>query len=328
MDTVKIGIIGAGAIAKQHLLVLRDIEWMKVVGITSRTIEKAESLAKEYGIAKCTDNIDSLILQTHPDALMVLVSIDQMYKVACEVIPYGLPLFLEKPVGLSPEENLDLVERAKRYKVRSMVGFNRRYYSIFHKGMDIIHRYGPLMGVAIEGHERMWLKRDNPNKFSEEVLSRWIYANSIHTIDLIRFFAGEPIKVMSLAHKYREPMGDQFVAILELESGALGQYSAYWYSPGGWKVILYGDGITVEFNPLENGRWIDKDFKTPEIIPDEVDVRFKPGFFRQMEAFGKLVKDGSNDWPLQDLEGSYKTMLLAEQISANISDCSFVQKLK
>jgi predicted dehydrogenase len=319
MEKVRVGLLGAGRIARQHLQVLKDMEWMEVVGITSRTRTKAEKLAQEYGIVKCENSVASLINRANPDALMVLVSADQMYRMTAEVIPCGLPLFIEKPAGLSPEETSKLARLARQHSVQTMVGFNRRYYSVFHKGMDIICEHGPIMGITVEGHERIWRVRE-AGKFPEEVLAHWIFANSIHTIDLLRFFGGEVTHFEGRAHRYREPRGDQFVALMEFECGALGQYSAFWYSPGGWRVVLYGDGVTVEFRPLEQGIWTDKSFKSFEIEPDGPDRKYKPGFYGQLVAFGNMVRKRKCEWPALDLEGAYKTMVIAEQLSQNVFD--------
>lgn len=315
MATVKLGIIGAGGMAKQHLEVIRAIEGIEVVAITSRTRSKAEALAGEYKIPAVFDDAKSLVKSAQPDALMVLVSCEQMYSVACEALQYRVPLFLEKPAGMVPEENKKLAELARECGIRSMVGFNRRYYSIFHKGIGIIKQHGPLFGVHVEGHERMWLK--NESSLASNVRANWIFANSIHTIDLLRFFGGDIKSIHSIAQRrLGEARGDQFAAIAEFDSGAIGQYSAHWYSPGGWRAVLYGDGVTVEFEPLEKGTWMGKDFVSHEIEPDEVDIKYKPGLYRQMEAFGKLVRGEASEWPALDLEGSYNTMQLAQQIAA------------
>lgn len=319
MKKVRVGLIGAGSIAKKHLDVIRGMDDIEAVGITSRTREKAEHLASEYGIFVCADNPDSLIKEAQPDALMVLVSADQIYEVTSKVIPYGLPLFVEKPPGLIPSDTKKLAILAKEYSVPNMVGFNRRFYSIFDKGLKIIREHGPLLGVEIQGHERMWLRAA---RLSERDRYHWIFSNSTHTIDLLRFFGGEPESISALAHRYIEPRGDQFSVLMELESGAIGRYSAHWYSPGGWSVVLYGYGATVEYRPLETGRWTDKNFIIHDIEPDEVDCLYKPGFFRQTQAFIKLVRDRVGQWPMLDLEGAYKTMALAEQISSNVSDKS------
>ena len=314
MKKVRLGLVGAGWVSRQHLAVINAIDWIEAAGITSRTKAKAEQLTKEYSIPACYDNIKTLVERAKPDALMLLVSEDQMFRVAQEAMKYRLPLFLEKPAGLLPAENYKLLKTADKYSLKNMVGYNRRYYSIFHKGIKIIKDHGPLLGVSIEGHERMWRVRELA-KFSQYVLDNWIFANSTHTIDLLRFFAGEPGKIKHITHRYIEKRGDQIAAIMETESGAIGQYSAHWYSPGGWRVVLYGDGVSVEFKPLEKGFWTDKNFHTREILPDEVDIKFKPGFYGQLKAFGNLVLKGKREWPGQDLEGSYKTMLLAKKLS-------------
>ncbi|MDO8505594.1 MAG: Gfo/Idh/MocA family oxidoreductase [bacterium] len=318
MRTIRLGIIGAGWIAKQHLEVIHTMSAVEVVGITSRTRFKAEALASEYAIPAVFDNLASMVESARPDALMVLVSCDQMYEVTAAALTYGLPLFIEKPAGLIPEENRKLAEIARKRNISTMVGFNRRYYSIFHKGIDVIKQQGALLGILVEGHERMWRVRE-AGKFSKEELDNWIFANSVHTIDLLRFFGGEVKNLHSITHhRFGEARGDQFASIMELESGAIGEYIAHWYSPGGWRVVLFGDGVTVEFKPLEKGVWYDKTLEPHEILPDEVDIHNKPGLVRQMEAFERLVRGGRQEWPALDLEGAYKTMQLAEQMTNNI----------
>ena len=318
MDKVRVGIVGAGNMARKHLQAISAIDTIEAIGIISRTKSKAQQLASEYGINVCADNLEELINKSEPDALMILVSEDQMYSVVVSAISYGLPLFIEKPAGLVPEQNYQLAQLAKKHSIASMVGFNRRFYSVFHKGIEIIRNHGPLTGVAITGHERIWKQREGSKAWPEEVLDAWIFANSTHTIDLLRFFGGEVTNIQSMAHSYVEKRGDQFAAIMEFDSGAIGQYSAHWYSPGGWSVTLYGRGVTVEFKPLETGRWIDKNFGVHEIIPDKVDVEFKPGFYNQINAFVDLVRREKLLWPALDLEGAYKTMLLAETLSVNL----------
>ena len=314
MKDIKIGVIGAGWMAEQHLSVLSGVGGAKVVGITSRTLSRAQALAQKFNIGCCVAGLNEMISEAKPDALLVLVSEESMFDVCAQLLKdYHLPLFIEKPAGLVPEETRCLADLACVNRVPTMVGYSRRYYSIFHKGIKIIRQHGKLRGVVVEGHERMWRVREM-NKFSDKVLKNWIYANSTHTIDLLRFFGGEPRNISAIVHNRIEKKGDQIAAIMEFDSGAIGNYSAHWYSPGGWRVVLYGDGVTVEFKPLESGRWIDKEFKITEIVSDEVDVKFKPGLYRQMEAFVRLVSDKVMDSFALDLDGAYKTMLLAEKL--------------
>jgi predicted dehydrogenase len=310
---VRIGVIGAGRIAAKHLEALSAVPEARLVGMTSRTRARAESLAAQFGGAPVFDDAESLVRHSEPDALMVLVSAAALRTVTREALAHRLPLFIEKPAGLAPAETEELARTADLLGVRTMVGYNRRHYSIFRSGIDIIRSRGPLLGVLVEGHERIDAVRASGNH-PEAVLDSWLYANATHTIDLLRFFGGEAAAMQCMTHRRREPLGDQFAAIIDFESGALGHYVAHWLSPAGWRVVLYGDGVTVEFKPLESGRWTNSAGESREIAPSAEDQRFKPGFFGQIRAFCDLVRDATVRSP-EDLWGAHRTMLLAERLA-------------
>ncbi len=130
----------------------------------------------------------------------------------------------------------------------------------------------------------------------------------------MHFFGGEITSFNTISKSFKERNGDQFVATVEFESGSLGTYTAYWYSPGGWSVTLYGEGVTVIFKPLEESKWIDTNFTEYKIEPDELDKKYKPGFYGQLKAFCNMLNNGSLEWPGQDLAGALKTMQLAQKL--------------
>lgn len=314
MSKINLGIIGAGYIANEHLKVLNEIDAVNVKGLASRTYTRAKHLAKIYNIEKTYVDIDSLINECELDGIMILVSVDQIFEVTNKLIPLKIPLFIEKPAGLNPSETKKLATKADNFGTKNMVGYNRRYYSIFEKGIDIIKSSGKLLGVQIEGHERLW--KIPKNKFSKKVKENWIYANSTHTIDLLRFFGGEIKSSYSLKKSINEINGDQFTSAIEFKSGTLGTYISNWFSPGGWSVKLYGEGVSVLFSPLEKGIWTNSNFEKFDILPDKRDTVFKPGFFAQAESFIDLIINGSLEYPGQNLEGAYKTMLVAKGIKS------------
>jgi predicted dehydrogenase len=314
MSVLRLGVIGAGQVARKHLDVISDIQGISVSGVVSRTRGTAERLISDYAIQNVFEGIDELVESGCSDALLVLVSVEEMFEVGKNALKYGLPVFFEKPPSLYYEEAKILADIASDNNVKSMVGFNRRYYSVFHQGLDVIKRHGRLLGVAIEGHERFWKLTGGLTDIARD---RWIYANNIHMIDLLRFFGGEINRIHSISASYLERIGDQFVAAVEFESGVLGSYIAHWYSPEGWSVRLFGEGVTVVCKPLEQGYWVDKHFNQYSLLPDVKDVDYKAGFFRQMEAFEHLVRNDSLEWPGQSLQQSIKTMRLVGHVAPN-----------
>jgi len=316
-ETIRLGLVGAGLIARQHLLAAAQNPGVQVVGMTSRTRAKAEALAAEFGIAVVAESVEDMIAQAQPDALMVLVSPDAMAPVALRCLDLGLPLFLEKPVGLSGAEAETLARAAERRGVPNMVGYNRRHYSVFRKGLARVLERGRLLAVHIEGSERMAVARAT-GRFSEATLRGWLFANATHTVDLLRYFGGEPEVVHALCASLHEPLGDQFAACLRFPGGVLGSYTANWHSPGGWGVVLKGEGVTAEFRPLETCRLAYADGTSEVIEPDEAEAQgsgVKPGFPGQLAAFAQLVRTGHLEPPSQDLAGALRTMRLAERLA-------------
>ena len=314
---VRVGLVGAGLIARQHLAAMARVPGIEAVGIASRTRDKAEVLASEFGIGQVCASPAELVAQARPDALMVLVSPQAMAALTMQCLDFGLPLFLEKPVGLCVAEAEQAASAAAHKAVPNMVGFNRRHYSIFHKGLARVLQRGRLLSVIVEGSERMAVARAT-GRFTDEVLRAWIFANATHTIDLLRHFGGEPEEVCAFASSLHEPWGDQFAAALRFPGGVLGSFTGNWHSPGGWGVVLKGEGVTAEFRPLETCRLSFADGATETLEPDLDDAAVKPGFTGQLAAFAALVRTGVLAPPSQDLAGALLTMRLAGRLMAQV----------
>jgi len=146
------------------------------------------------------------------------------------------------------------------------------------------------------------------------LLANWIYANSTHTIDLLRFFGGEYNKIYTLKKSFKQKNGDHFSMILRSNKNIIATYISNWYSPDGWSIKLFGNGITIIFNPLEKGYVIDKNFKVSNIEPSKFDKNFKPGFYEQMINFKSLIKSKKLKWPAQDMTQAFKSVDLIRQI--------------
>ncbi len=129
MSNIRIGIIGAGNIAFEHLKVIQDLNDVSVVGITSRTLTKAQNLAEKFEIDTVYDSVDDLLEGCTLDGIMVLVSANEIYNVTSMLLPIRIPVFLEKPPGLTPDETKRLVVLAEKYNTKNIgekVALNRK----------------------------------------------------------------------------------------------------------------------------------------------------------------------------------------------------------
>ena len=91
MHKINLGIIGAGNIAQKHLEAIKDINEFNVLGITSRTSIKAKRLAKKFNIDKVYSNIEELIKENKIDAILILVSATEIFKITRKIIKCKIP---------------------------------------------------------------------------------------------------------------------------------------------------------------------------------------------------------------------------------------------
>lgn len=307
-------IIGSGNIAKEHAKVIKAINNLNLYAVCSRTISKANSFAKLYQVKYTTDNFDKFldIHKNKIDGILILVSAEQMFKVTKKIIKYGIPVFIEKPPALKFKDISILEKIAKKNKTLNMVGFNRRYYSIFKKGKKLITKNGKILSIIIEGHERY---NSIKSKIKKEILDNWLYANSCHTIDLLRYFCGEIKYIKVLKKNNKLIKGEQFSSLIEFENGALGTYVSNWLSPGSWSIKIFGENQIVIFDPLEKGYSINKKFIKKEIKPNKSDLKFKVGFYEQMQSFKKLIIENKTNYPSQDLTNILKTFKIVQKFN-------------
>ena len=129
MSEVKVAIIGAGSMAREHIKAFSAIPGLKISGIHSRTSSKAHALAAEFAIPKVVDSLSDVYTETKADVVVITVSILGMLEVAQEVVKHPWVCLFEKPVGLHYAESVQINELANAHHAKCFVGLNRRHYS-------------------------------------------------------------------------------------------------------------------------------------------------------------------------------------------------------
>jgi predicted dehydrogenase len=195
-----------------------------------------------------------------------------------------------------------------------MVGLNRRFYSVMQRAREEILKAGPLVSVLVEGPERL-AEVKAVGIHPPEIIAGLLFANSIHCIDLLRYFGGDVQHISVTSSQWDEEQKNSFGALIKFRGGAMGHYIAHWMSPASWSVTLYGMGRRVSLNPLEKATLVDSDRSERLLAVDDVDVKFKPGLYGQNRFFLDAVKERrAIKYPASDLDDAVKTMQLIEAI--------------
>jgi len=134
MNTLKLGIVGAGRIGKVHAAsISQRIEQAEVIAIADPDIEEAEQLARKLGIPVASRDPMDIIHHAEIDAVVICSPTDTHteYIRACAV--QNKHIFCEKPIDLDLDKIKNILEVVKDAGIQMMVGFNRRFDPNFAK---------------------------------------------------------------------------------------------------------------------------------------------------------------------------------------------------
>ena len=158
MGSIKVGIIGTGFSARSHLEALRRLNRVEVVAIASSSQERAEQVAKEFGIPKAYGDARQLIHDPEVEAVHNCTPNHLHFPINREVLSTGKHLLSEKPLALNSQESRQLMEWARKSEGVSGVCFNYRHYPMVAEARAAISggEYGRVYLVQ-GGYLQDWL---------------------------------------------------------------------------------------------------------------------------------------------------------------------------
>jgi virulence factor len=230
---IRVGLVGAGSIAQiAELPALTAEHGVKVAGVVTRTEESAQRNLDKWPIERAYPTVNEMIEQARLDALFVLTP-KQIHTPFIELgLRSGLDVFSEKPLSTSIEEARRLAELADETGRLLMVGFNRRYSEVYVTARKQFQEGAIKFCVA------------QKNRVGSEY--RATLENSIHMVDLLRWFCGEATEVTAHAIATDPYAEEGTMALIRFTSGAIGALTAARVA-GEWdeRFDVYGDMTSV-----------------------------------------------------------------------------------
>ena len=225
MTDVKIAVIGAGLIGREHCQLIADAAGATLAGISDNG--PAGQIVADKFRAPLFDDYLQMLDQLRPDGAIVALP-NQLHAaagIACA--ERGIPCLIEKPVTDTLANARALVAAGARYDVPLLVGHHRRHGPDIGGARALIAKgeIGPLM--AVNG---MWWAKKPDDYFNvawrREPGGGPILINLIHEIDSLRFIAGEITEVHAFTGNQARgaAVEDTAAVTLRFANGALGSF--------------------------------------------------------------------------------------------------------
>ncbi|MDE1165620.1 MAG: Gfo/Idh/MocA family oxidoreductase [Pseudomonas sp.] len=235
MTAVRIALIGAGVMGRQHAQYIQQLPETTLVAIADPF---TQALATDYGVPAFTDH-RQMLEHIRPDAVIIANPNHLHVSTATDCLQAGIPTLLEKPVATSLAEAFELVAVEQRTGVPLLIGHHRRHNPIVTRAKSIIDSgaLGRLTTVTA-----LWQVRKDDAYFDvawrREPGAGVLLINLIHDLDLLRHLCGEVSQVQAItSHGARQlAVEDSAALLLQFANGALGTLtgSDATVAPWGW----------------------------------------------------------------------------------------------
>jgi len=277
---LKAALIGAGAIARQHLSCLKTLKGVEIAGVCDLSPAVAESAAERYGVSAWFTDHAAMLRDVRPDVVHVTTPPTSHFRLAMDALEAGAHVIVEKPATVKFAELEELTRCASSRGLALIEDYNY----VFNHATREIEKWieDGTLGAVVHVDVLISLSLFGPGGFADAntrhpalALAGGALADFLpHLASLAHRFIGEHRRANAIWTKRRESIlpYDELHAVVEGERAtatlgfsATAQPDAFWLRVYGERghasTNLFETRLTLEklrdgpkpLQPLKNG---------------------------------------------------------------------------
>ena len=127
-DRLRVGLIGAGGRwgPWAHVPALLNLPETELYAVCTAHADTAQAAADKYGVKHAYSDVKALGKDPHVEAALVAVRVPAHYALSKDALEAGKHVYCEWPLGANTQEAEELAALARRQKLHTMVGLQRR----------------------------------------------------------------------------------------------------------------------------------------------------------------------------------------------------------
>jgi len=311
---LRVAVIGAGDMANcVHYPSLASLDDVEIAAICDVSQERLNSTADKYRVERRYRDYRKMVEEVAPDAVCAIGQPHTFYDIWVWCLRQGLPLYIEKPMGITMHQARSLAHLAEKHGCITQVSFQRRSCPMVVMLRDECLKRGPIVHAVCEFYkcsiEPYFEARDR------------LIDDGIHAVDTIRWMCGsEAVAIHTIAKRVQVPDINFFAALMEFDNGSTGLMTTSWTSGRRiFRVQMHSPGICAEAEHEGKGYlYADGDTKGVEYDTRQVagsdELFVYGGFQARHREFIDAVNAGKQ--PSSHFGDAVKTMEVAERLLA------------
>ena len=203
-EPLRVGLIGAGGRwgPRAHVPALKNLPEIDFYAVCTAHADTAQAAADKFGIKRAYGDDKAMGADPQVEAALVAVRVPAHYVLSKNAIEAGKNVYCEWPLGATTKEAEELAALARKMKVHTMVGLQRRASPAYQHMRDLIKEgyVGKVLSVTMTQMGGGVLTRTGDRTWQRDVN---LGANTLtitfgHSIDAVLMVVGELTEVSAI----------------------------------------------------------------------------------------------------------------------------------
>jgi predicted dehydrogenase len=299
MEKTKISVIGLGSVAQLvHIPNLLKIKNVEITSVAEINKSRLNTVADKYGIKKKFNDYSQLLNNDETDAVIISTPTHLHKQIAIDCLSAGKDVLVEKPLARNSSEGKEIIDCAKKYNKKLMVGMNLRYRpdSMLIRSLIDAGEIGNPFYIKCG-----WVRKQSSSEkwFSkrEEAGGGVILDLGINLVDLALWLADYP-KVISVStknyHHHSKNLEDTSISLIRCEKSVTINIEASWNlaeEKDTFFTNVYGTKGSIGAHPFKLIKVLDDEqIDLGSTFVDSPTEAFKKSYLNELKSFVGAVR--------------------------------------
>jgi predicted dehydrogenase len=304
---IRLALVGCGEHSRiSHAMPLaryarQHPEEIELAAVCDLNLRRAEEFSRKFGFRQSYSEVKAMLSSEQLDGCISVMPMNSIVSMATLLMELKIPCMIEKPLGTSDKEAVQLAEVARSTQTPHMVSVNRRFMPFLNQAKSWASGIGPIQYVRATQVRHLRGETD------------FIWSTAIHVLDALRHVAGEVVTFDTRVQRSGELSTSWYGISLHFKNGARGtievlptagmiEESYELFGEGYRARVLAGSGTQRSLECWRDGK-MELESHSVESEPEDL----RNGSYEEVVEFVKALQSGRPPKPsVEDILPSAK----------------------
>jgi len=231
-NKIRIIVVGCGNMGSSHARAYHKLKGFELAGLVDTNPVIRERLSEELGGIDQFDDFDTALAAKKPEAVAVCTYPGTHAQLTIKALESGAHVFCEKPLAPNIKDALAMVDAAKRYDRKLVIGYILRVHPSWKKFIEIAQGLGKPLVMRMNLNQQSSGKTWHTHMRILESMSP-IVDCGVHYVDVMcQMTRSKPISVSAIGARLTDQIDKEMYNYGQLqvrfEDGSIGWYEVGW----------------------------------------------------------------------------------------------------